>query len=136
MTRSWSIIAITCLFPAAAHSADPDRGEREFMKCKSCHAIVTPDGQDLVKGGKTGPNLFGVIGREVGSLRDYRYGTGLAIIGATGVIWDEASVAAFLIDPAAWVKTAANDPSARTKMTFKTPKGGKDIVAYLRRIVP
>lgn len=136
MTRSWSMIAITCLFPAAAHSADPDRGEREFMKCKSCHAIVAPDGQELVKGGKTGPNLFGVIGREIGSLPDYRYGTGLPMIGAAGAVWDEASLAAFLVDPSTWVKQTSKDPSARTKMTFKMPKGSEDIAAYLGSLAP
>ena len=40
------------------------RGEKEFNKCKACHTIQAPDGTDVVKGGKTGPNLYGVVGRQ------------------------------------------------------------------------
>ena len=41
-----------------------------------CHTI--PDGATVIaKGGRTGPNLFGVIGRQAGSLEGFRYGKDL-----------------------------------------------------------
>ena len=47
--------------------------QADFGKCKACHSIIAADGTDIVKGGKTGPNLFGVIGRPVGSLDGFTY---------------------------------------------------------------
>ncbi|MEZ5797826.1 MAG: hypothetical protein R3D63_10335 [Paracoccaceae bacterium] len=36
-----------------------------------------------------------------------------------------------MADPNAWVKEASGDDKAKSKMTFKLPKGGEDMAAYL-----
>ena len=59
--------------PALA-GGDAAAGERGFKKCKSCHMIVSDAGDTIVKGGKTGPNLYGVAGRQAGSVDGFRYG--------------------------------------------------------------
>lgn len=84
---------------ASAFATDPAAGEADFKRCKSCHAITAEDGADMVKGGKTGPNLFGVIGRPIGSVEDFRYGKGLEAAREAGMIWDEESVAGYITDP-------------------------------------
>ncbi len=38
-------------------SGDAAAGETTFNKCKSCHMIVSDAGDEIVKGGRTGPNL-------------------------------------------------------------------------------
>lgn len=124
------ILALGTAAPVMA--GDATRGEAEFKKCKACHAIVAADGAEIVKGGKTGPNLFGVIGRTVGTEREFAaYGDTLKAIGAAGRVWDEAALAAFVADPTAWVKEASGDPAAKSKMTFKLAKGAEDVAAYL-----
>lgn len=124
------VLALGTAAPVMA--GDASKGEAEFKKCKACHAIVAADGTEIVKGGKTGPNLFGVIGRTVGTEPDFAaYGDALKTIGAAGRVWDETALAAFVANPSAWVQEASGDPAAKSKMTFKLAKGGEDVAAYL-----
>ena len=128
-------VAALLAFCAPALAQDAAKGESEFKKCKACHAIVAPDGTAIQKGGKTGPNLYGVIGRVVAST-DFAYGDSLKSVGATGTRWDEASLAAYIADPTAWLKEATGDAGAKSKMTFKLAKGAEDMAAYLASVAP
>ena len=74
LTATATILAFAV--PALAEG-DAEAGEKAFKKCKACHAIQSDDGEDIVKGGKTGPNLYGVIGRVAGSVEGFKYGDGL-----------------------------------------------------------
>lgn len=115
-----------------AHAAgDPAKGESAFNKCKACHSITAADGTAIVKGGKVGPDMFGVIGRAAGTSPEYAYGDAIRAAGAGGLIWDEVSIAAYLVDPAAFLQAKTGDAGAKSKMTFKLAKGGEDIAAYL-----
>lgn len=120
---------------SAGFAGDAAKGEADFKKCKACHAIVAPDGTAIQKGGKTGPNLFGVIGRTVATDPDFKYGESIAQVGAGGKVWDEAELVAYLADPNAWLKAQVGD-GGRSKMTFKLPKGGEDMAAYLASLAP
>ena len=112
-------------------AGDAAKGEAAFKQCQTCHAVVDDAGTTLAgKGSKTGPNLYGVIGRPVASL-DYAYGDSIKAVGATGAIWDEATLAAYLADPSAWLKEQTGDAAAKSKMSFKLAKGGEDMAAYL-----
>ena len=124
--------AFACVLavPALAEG-DAAKGEKGFNKCKSCHMIATPDGEAIVKGGKTGPNLFGVIGRQIGRVAEFKYGDSIVAAGADGSVWDEASLAAYVVDPAKWLQDKTGDAAAKSKMTFKLAKGGEDMAAYL-----
>ena len=129
------LLALTAAAMAApAFAGDPAAGEEAFKKCKACHSIVAPDGTEIQKGGRTGPNLFGVIGRAVASDPDHAYGDSLAALGATGAVWDEASLAAYVADPGAYLKSALADDGAKSKMSFKLASGGEDIAAYLASV--
>lgn len=123
--------AILSLFALPAFAGDAALGEADFKKCKSCHAIIAPDGTEIQKGGKTGPNLWGLDGKAVGSTADYKYGDGILAANAAGKIWDEASLAAYVVDPGAWLQAATGDTAAKSKMTFKLTKGAEDMAAYL-----
>jgi cytochrome c len=114
-----------------ALAGDPAKGESEFKKCKACHAIIGTDGTEIQKGGKTGPNLFGIVGRQVASVEGFGYGESILAVGATGAVWDEASLAAYITDPSKWLKEQTGDSSARSKMSFKLAKGAEDVAAYL-----
>ncbi|HSF92323.1 MAG TPA: cytochrome C [Paracoccaceae bacterium] len=114
--------------PAFAEG-DVAAGEDAFKKCKACHSIVDGDNV-IVKGGKSGPNLYGVIGRVAGS-DDFKYSKDLAAAGVAGLEWDEVQLAAFITDPKAFLQTYLDDSAAKSKMTFKLKSGGEDVAAYL-----
>jgi cytochrome c len=121
---------------APAFAGDAAKGEAEFKKCKACHSIIADDGTAIVKGGKVGPNLYGVIGRQVGGVADFAYGDSLKAAGADGTLWDEATLTAYVVDPTAWLKTKTGDAAAKSKMSFKLAKGGEDVAAYLASVKP
>jgi len=125
------LILTASLLAAPAFAADPAEGEEDFKKCKACHSVTAADGTEIVKGGKIGPNLFGVIGRQIGTYPDFKYGDSIVAAGADGSVWDEAAVAVYLVDPGKWLQEKTGDAKAKSKMTFKLAKGGEDMAAYL-----
>lgn len=127
--------ALLCTALAApAVAQDAAAGEETFKSCKTCHSVIAPDGTEIQRGGRTGPNLYGVIGRAVASDPDFRYGESLAALGATGAVWDEGSLAAYTADPAAYLKAALGDEGAKSKMSFKLGAGNADVAAYLSSV--
>lgn len=112
-------------------AGDAAAGEKSFSKCKACHAITDASGTDVVKGGKVGPNLWGVVGRTMGSLEGFTFGESLAAAGAAGNVWTEELIAEYLLDPTAFLKKLLSDEGAKSKMAFKLSKGGEDLAAYL-----
>ena len=128
-----AVPAVLSLALPALAAGDPAKGEADFKKCKACHAIVADDGTEIVKGGKTGPNLYGVVGRAAGST-DFAYSDGMKAAGAAGVVWDEPQLLAYLADPTAFLKDKTGDASAKSKMAFKLSKGAEDIAAYLASV--
>jgi len=134
MTKFILLAVTTAALAAPALAGDAALGEVSFKKCKACHSVIAPDGTEIQKGGRTGPNLYGVVGRPVASDPDYSYGASIAALGATGAVWDEASIAAYVADPTGYLKTALADDAAKSKMSFKLADGGADIAAYLASI--
>ena len=128
------LVALATL-AAPALAQDAAKGESEFRKCAACHMIVADDGTEIKRGGRTGPNLYGVVGRPIAAT-DFNYGDDLAAVGATGAVWDEANLVAYVQDPSAWLKAALDDNGARSKMTFKLARGAEDVVAYLASVAP
>jgi cytochrome c len=126
------LIAILSLLASPVLAdGDASKGETDFKRCKACHSIVVPDGTALQKGGKIGPNLFGVIGRAAASEADFKYGDGLVAAATLGLIWYEEMLASYVADPKAWVREQTGDAKAVAKMTFKLTKGSEDMAAYL-----
>jgi cytochrome c len=111
-----AVAALTAL-PALA-DGDPAAGEKEFNKCKSCHSIIAADGTEIVKGGKTGPNLYGVIGRPAASYEGFDYGSGIIEARDKGLVWDVAQVQAYLEDPTKFLKEFTDDKKAKSNMAF------------------
>ncbi len=127
---------MTAALALPGFAQDAEKGAKDFAKCKACHMIVAADGTEIQKGGKTGPNLWGIVGREIGSVEGFAYGTGLAALAGTGQVWDEPTLVEYMKDPAKWVKDATGDAGAKSKMTFKLARGGEDVAAYLATVSP
>ena len=103
----------------ASYAQDADNGAKVFKKCMACHAIDEKN--------KIGPSLKGIVGRKAATVEGFKYSDAMLAKGAEGVIWDEATLAAYLPDPKAWVPG--------TKMVFpglKKPEEVTDLIAFLK----
>ena len=136
MKTSPIAILAALLVAAPSFAQDAANGEKEFRKCKACHMIQSPDGTDVVKGGKTGPNLYGIVGRAAGHEEGYKYSDALIKLGETGEIWNAADLEAYITDPNTFVEEKVGDASLKTKMTFKMNRNQADVVAFLAQHSP
>lgn len=112
-------------------AGDPAKGESEFRKCRACHAVTGADGTVVVKGGKVGPDLGGVVGRPAGGLEGFNYSEALQKLGEGGQVWTVEDLAAYMTDPNKYTEEKVGDASLKTKMTFKLRKGQEDVAAFL-----
>ena len=134
MNRLITAVAFGLLAAPAFASGDVDKGEKDFKKCKSCHMIAPAEGDPIVKGGKTGPTLYGIIGRTAGTVDGFKYGDDLVAAGEAGLVWDAENFESYVQDPKAFLQEYLDNTSAKSKMTFKLKKGGEDVAAYLASV--
>jgi cytochrome c len=100
-------------------SADAAKGEKIFGKCKACHK-VEPGANS------TGPSLYGVVGRPIGTAEGFGYSDTLAGMGGA---WNPENLSHFLEKP--------KDFAPGTKMGFaglKKPEDRADVIAYLESV--
>ncbi|MEM7752202.1 MAG: c-type cytochrome [Pseudomonadota bacterium] len=126
-------------FAGGHATGDAEAGERAFNQCKACHAIVDEDGNDIVRGGKTGPNLYGLPGRTAGAYEGFdKYKDALVAAGEGGLVWDEAQFVAYAQDPNAFLKEVTGDSGARSGMAFRVRKeeDALNLWAYIASVSP
>lgn len=101
-------------------TADAKRGETlAKRKCRACHSFAKGASH------KVGPNLYGVVLRDRGTVEGFRFSSAMK---AKGGKWTYAELFTFLANPRAFVKG--------TRMTLKTAKekDRADLIAYLRTL--
>ena len=94
------------------------RGAKVYAKCRACHTLEQ-DGRN-----KVGPNLWNVYGSKAASKEGFAYSKAMK---ESGVIWDEASMDAYLKKPAQYMPG--------NKMTFIGLKKQEDrdaVQAYIK----
>lgn len=99
-------------------SADPAAGQSASKRCATCHTF------DQGGANRVGPNLWGVVGRDKGSVDGYDYSSAMAE--ADGA-WDYEALNAFLADPKGFVQG--------TKMNFagiRKAQDRADLIVFLR----
>jgi cytochrome c len=122
MTKTTVLAVLVLLTSTSVSHADGDaaKGEKIYVKCKTCH--------DIDKGvNKVGPSLKGLVGRKAAAVPDFKYSEAMIAKGAEGVVWDEATLTAYLPDPKAFVP--------KTKMVFaglKKPEDIENLIAFLK----
>lgn len=140
MKLKFALAAVLATASAPAFAAgDPAKGEVVFNQCQTCHTVADADGKKLAgKGAKIGPNLYGVFGRQAGSLDGFKYGADIVAAGAAGLVWDEANFVEYVQNPAAFLKKTLNKPNAVAKMAFKVKDAAtaEDVYAYLIQFSP
>lgn len=106
-------------------SADATAGQSAVKKCASCHNFGAGEAN------KTGPLLYGVVGRPEGSHEGFAYSDALKAHNANGDVWTYENLDHFITSP----KTYAPG----TKMSFagvKDPVERANILAYLQTLSP
>lgn len=128
-------LTITALMmaPFAAQAGDAAAGEQNFRQCTSCHGIVAPDGTVIHRAAPTGPNLWGVVGRQAGSYDGYaRFSSAIVAAGSEhGVVWDEENFVAFLANQSGFLRDVTGDSRARSNMNHRLQGSAEDLFAYL-----
>ena len=122
MFKKLSILAAFSVALAAPVFAEGNvkAGKKVYFKCMKCHS-VTRDRH------KVGPTMYQIIGRQVGSAKDFKYSRALQELGANGVVWNEETLNAFLRKPREYAKG--------TRMKFsglKNEQDRLDIIAYMK----
>lgn len=112
-------IAIFAISTTVYAEENLEKGKKYFKKCKACHSIE--EGKK-----KLGPSLFGIVGREAGSVEGFRYSKPMA---AADFIWNEETLTGFLKNPKKYMKG--------TKMSFPGVRKEADmanLLAYLNTL--
>lgn len=117
------ILCLAALFSApqaeASAPGDAEAGRRAFRACAACHTVA-PGAPSTI-----GPNLVGVLGRDVAGVPGFAYSDALRALAGS---WDAASLDRFLADPAAVA------PGTRMVTKVADPKQRADLVAYLETL--
>jgi cytochrome c len=121
---------------AESHAAgDAAAGEEAFNRqCVACHVIVDDAGETIAgRNARTGPNLYGVVGRQAGTVEDFRYGDDIVKAGEDGLVWGAESLVAYLQDPTGYLREVLDDRRARGKMAYRVraEEDAVDLYAYL-----
>lgn len=134
------LLSVGPAFADGHATGDAEAGAKVFGKCKACHSIVDADGETIVKGGRSGPNLYGLYTRVAGTQEDFgkKYGKSLVAVGETGFTWEEEAFVAYVADPRAWLRETLDDKKARSKMSFKLGKAedAANVWAYIVSVGP
>lgn len=112
------------VFGKSAIAADAAAGEEIFnKKCKTCHTVE--EGKH-----RTGPSLFGVVGRKAGSTDFKRY-KGLK---GADFVWDDQLLMEWIENPKAFVKAHTDNKSTSMTFKLKDEKQRADVVSYLNTV--
>jgi cytochrome c len=140
LAASAALLSLFAL-PAAAQdlTGDPAAGEEAFQQCISCHVVVNPEGETLAgRNARTGPNLYGVAGRQVGAVEDFRYGSGIEEAREMGLEWTEENFVGYVQDPNGWLREATDNRRVRGNMSYRvrSEEEAYDLYAYLHSLAP
>lgn len=106
----------------AAMAQDTSLGAQAFNACLACHA-VGPAAQN-----KTGPVLNGISGKPAGVAADFAYSEAFKTAKASGLVWSDENLDAYLTDPATFV------PGSRMAWAVPVEAQRRAIIAYLKSL--
>ena len=112
---------------AAFAEGDAAAGEGLWRNCRSCHSITADDGTVIQRGGRTGPNLYGLPGRAPAAVEGFRYSEGLQRLAASegGEVWTESLFEEYVSDPTGFLRSHLSDNSVRSPMSYRLASGAR-----------
>ncbi|WP_113912508.1 c-type cytochrome [Roseovarius dicentrarchi] len=96
--------------------ADAGKGERVFNKCKACHQLEQG-------ANSTGPYLYNVVGRDVGTAEGFGYSGALS---AVADVWTPEELSGFLEKPASYAPGTSMGFAGLNKVEDRA-----NVIAYL-----
>lgn len=115
---AWAAAVLAGMPALAGAAGDPAAGRAAFAACVNCHQ-AGPSARHAF-----GPQLNGLAGRKAGTQPGYAYSDAMK---ASGLVWNAATLAAYLRDPKALVPG--------TKMRYWgvgiSERQAADLLAYL-----
>jgi cytochrome c len=138
-----ALLALSAPGAALAQEAlvgDPAAGEEHFQRqCIACHVVQDEAGEVLAgRSARTGPNLYGVIGRVPGGDPDFDYSELMEAYGAMeDVVWQEENFVPYVQDPTGFLREATGE-SGRSKMAYQVrdEQQAHDLYAFLATFSP
>ena len=119
----------------ASTQGDAAAGEEQFNRqCVACHVVQDASGEVLAgRNAKTGPNLFGIAGKTIGTTEGFRYGDSIVELGETGAVWTEENFVGYVQNPTDWLREKLEDRRARGKMAYQVREEAQayDLYAFL-----
>jgi cytochrome c len=106
-------------FTAQLASADPAAGQKASKRCVTCHTFNEGGSK------KIGPNLWGIVGQDKGTVDGFKYSDAMRDKGGA---WSYGDLNAFLANPKGFLKG--------TRMSFSGVRSVQDraaIIAYMRQ---
>jgi cytochrome c len=135
MKRFTIAAAFAVLAAPAFADGNAAAGEEQFNRqCVACHVVANASGDVLAgRNAKTGPNLYGLKGRTMGSVEGFRYSDSLAELGEDATPWTEEAFVGYVQDPTGWLRETSDNSRARGKMAYQVRQEEQayDIYAYL-----
>ncbi len=115
------VLAALMLAPGMASAQDAAAGQRVFNQCRACHTVE--------QGGRNGvgPNLHGILGRKAGAIEGFRYSGAMKAKAEGGLVWDEATLRAYIADPKAVVPGGS-----MSYVGLRNEQQVNDLIAYLK----
>lgn len=130
-----ALLAVPAFADGHSATGDAEAGERQFNRqCVACHVVADADGEVLAgRNARTGPNLYGIAGRELGVIDGFRYGDAIVELGEAGTTWTEAGFVGYVQDPTGWLRAELDNNRARGKMAYRVrdEQDAIDIYAFL-----
>ena len=111
--------AATAVVASFMSGADADKGKKVFRKCRACHKA------DEGSANGVGPSLYGIVGRDIASVGDFKYSDALK---GKGGKWDFEALNGFLENPKGW--------APGTKMAYRGLRKEADranLIAWLNQ---
>lgn len=109
--------------PAAA-AGDAEAGKRVFNRCKACHEAEKDTN-------KSGPHLYGIVGREAASVEGFKYSAAMTKAGEGGLVWTAENIGDYMAKPKDFVPG--------NTMAFAGLRKEADVenlIAYLLSVAP
>ena len=122
------VVLILAMFVASSAIAD----EARWRDCRTCHAVIAPDGTELARGGRSAPNLYDLANRPLAADGAFRfYSDDLKAAAQTGARWTEENFVAYLADPQEFLRSTTNNPQAQSEMHVQLRSGARELFGYL-----